>query len=311
MAIWITTSVWSYRIKLLYLVLLLPALTIVTLVLSFYIIHWSFNKAFFEDFFLSLFFLVPIITWWLLIWILFQRRIIFWFTWAKTVTRKDNPEIYNLIENLCISRWLITPRIGIIDHPWLNAFATGWSKNDSWIVFTRWILNQLNEKEIEAVAAHELTHIINKDVRHMIVINLYIGIILTIWFFFMRASFPEVRANWRPRWGFNWVLFVLGVMLYLLWLIILPLISLAISRKKEYIADAWAVQLTKDPDALISALRKISRRSFVASVESKWRNVASMFIYTPRRPQEHQMEFRSLFSTHPSLDERIKAIKRY
>lgn len=119
----------------------------------------------------------PILIIWLLISFFFQRQLMFAFSGAKPITRKENPEIYNLVENLCISRGLPTPKIGIIESSGMNAFALGWRTTDSWIVFTRGLLKHLEKREIEAVAAHELTHIINKDSLLMLVMVLYIGAI--------------------------------------------------------------------------------------------------------------------------------------
>ena len=93
------------------------------------------------------------------------------------LTRKENPEIYNIVENLCLSRGLFVPRIGIIEDDSLNAFATGWNSKNAWVVFSRGLINKLNKSEIEAVAAHELTHLINKDSLLMVVIVVFVGVI--------------------------------------------------------------------------------------------------------------------------------------
>ena len=292
-----------------YLISLIPGITIFALGWVLLIEHQWFTEDFYSDFASVAWVLFPIILLWLVIWVYFQRKIIFWFTWAKPVTRKEEPEIYNLVENLCISRGLRVPNIGIIESQGLNAFATGWSKKDSWVVFTRWLLQKLDKSEIEAVAAHELAHIINEDVKHMVIINVFIGAITTIWYILLRTW---GWGGWRSRgWGWKNPLPLIGLALYIVWVALLPLVNLAISRRKEYLADAWSVQLTRNRDAMIGALQKISWWSYVETVEDKGRNIASMFIHTPRQPQRHFFNARALLSTHPSIESRIDALKRY
>lgn len=306
-AIWLTTSIWQNRLKLIYLMLLLPIVVVLCISLYLFVIHQEINSLFWDDFLIINTYLIPILILWLIIWIYLQKQIIFKFTWAKEVTRKEEPEIYNIVENLCISRWLITPKIWIIEDNSLNAFATWWSPKSSWVVFSRWLIKKLDKKEIEAVAAHELTHIINWDVKNMVIINVFIWAIGTIWYLLMRTG----MLRWSSRSKGKNPLPLLGLFLYLASILLLPLINLAISRKKEYLADAWAVQLTKDNESMINALKKISNNSIIESVADNGRNVASMFIGNPRNKPKLFWEFRSLFSTHPSIESRIEALQRY
>lgn len=125
-------------------------------------------------------FLGPAILVWAGIAFFFHRQLIFSFSGAVPITRKEHPEIYNIVENLCISRGLPTPNIGILEDSSLNAFAVGWNPKKSWIVFSRGILDKLSKEEIEAVAAHELTHILNKDGLLLVTIIVYIGAIAAI-----------------------------------------------------------------------------------------------------------------------------------
>lgn len=239
----------------------------------------------------------PILIIWLLISFFFQRKLMFSFSGAKVVTRKEEPELYNLVENLCVSQGLITPKIGIIEESWMNAFALWWRSKDSWVVFTRGLLNTLNKSEIEAVAAHELTHIINKDSLLMLVTVLYIGAVSLLWEILIRtgssSSSDSKGKSFLP---------LIGIALMILGYIFYPLIRLAISRRREYLADAGSVLLTKDNQAMISALRKISWNSMV---EIKNTEMASMFIANPLR------KISSLFQTHPSVENRIKALENY
>ena len=201
-----------------------------------------------------------------------------------------------MIENLCISRGLPTPRIGIIETPGMNAFALGWRPKDSWIVFTRGLLNALEKSEIEAVAGHELTHIINKDSLLMLVMVLYIGAISLLGETLLRSGGRGGNSKNKN------VLPLIGLVLLMLGYLFYPLVKLAISRKREYLADAGSVELTKDNQAMISALRKISARPEV-KLDNK--EMAAMFIVNPFKKMS------SLFQTHPSIEDRIKALEHY
>lgn len=125
-------------------------------------------------------YLGPILLVWCLISFAFHRQIIFAFSGAKPLERRICPDVYNIVENLCISRGLPMPQIGILEDDSMNAFAVGWRPKNAWIVFSRGLLNTLNKKEVEAVAAHELTHIINRDSLLMVVVICFIGAIATI-----------------------------------------------------------------------------------------------------------------------------------
>ena len=233
-----------------------------------------------------------------------QKKIIFNYTWAKELERKDNPRIYNIVENLCISKGLKTPKIWIIQDNSMNAFATWRSDKDSRVVFTSWLINRLEDREIAAVAWHELTHIANRDCRLMAVIVVYIWILTTIWSYIMRrgiswssSSKSKLKLALPIIWGICLVL----------WYIFYPLIRLAISRKREYLADAWSVLLTRDRESMISALQKISTDSTVESIQRD--TVAAMCIENPL--WKIKKGFSNLLSTHPSIEDRIAALKNY
>lgn len=300
--IWLESSIRQNRFRLTYLISLMPLIILLIILIYSFIIYETKEQVF--DSFVSInIYIVPILIIWLFIWVHFQKNIIFWFTWAKEVTRKEEPNIYNIVENLCISRWLVTPKIWIIEDSSLNAFATWWSPKKSWIVFSRWLIEQLDEKEIQAVAWHELTHIINGDVKNMVIINVFIWAIWTIWYILMRSWWKN--SKWKNP------LPILGILLYLASILLLPLINLAISRKKEFLADAWSVDLTKDNLSMISALQKISKNPIIWNISDNWRSVSSMFISNPRKESKIFSNFRGLFSTHPSIESRIEALKLY
>jgi len=238
----------------------------------------------------------------LLRWIIsffFYRQIIFKFAGARPITRIENPEIYNIVENLCISRGLTTPNIWILDDDSLNAFATGRSTKNGWIVFSRGIINRLDKNEIEAVAGHELTHIINKDSLLMIVIVVFVGVVWTLGQILIRIRGDRNSKNPLP---------LIGLILLILWYLIYPLIQLAISRKREYLADAGSVELTKDKFAMISALQKISQDPIIESIQKD--TIAAMCIRSPFSKDKTGW-LRNLFSTHPTIENRIKALESY
>ena len=305
--IWLQTTKRHNNIRIIYLSLLLPLVVFVCIFVYFLIVEsdTSFQGIFTLSYTMVLYSL-PIIWLWLFIAVYFQKQIIFKYTGSNELQRKDNPEIYNIVENLCISRGLPIPKIGIIDDGSMNAFATGWSEKNSWVVFSKWLIEKLDKNEIEAVAWHELTHIINGDVRTMVIANVFIGIIGTVGYILMRTGRSR-SSNWK--WGNP--LPLLGLLLYLASLIFLPLINMDISRKKEFLADAGSVELTKDRDAMISALKKISGDSTIEEIQTRNSSVASMFIYDPKKKSKFSAKLKGLFSTHPSLDERIEMLQKY
>jgi heat shock protein HtpX len=298
-----------------YLILLMPLIVFWGILLWFYLLYLNeYNNRFEESFWSVVFtdtievflYTIPFLLLWLVIWILLQKKLIFAFSWAREITRKENPEIYNIVENLAISRWLPNPKVWILEDDSLNAFATWWSKKDSWIVFSRWLLNKLDKKEIEAVAAHEMTHIINEDVKMLVIITVFIWIIWTLWEILLRTWRSSSRSS-NSKWWNPLPLF--GLILYLISLIILPLISLAISRKREYLADAWSVELTQDRDSMINALKKISVDSRIESIQKDW--VAAMCIADPFANKWFMAKIKSFFSTHPNIEDRINSLKNY
>ena len=186
----------------------------------------------------------------------------------------------------------------------MNAFATWRSDKDSRVVFTTWLINRLEDREIEAVAWHELTHIANRDCRLMAVIVVYIWILTTIWSYIIRLGLWWSSSS---KSKLKLALPTIWVICLVLWYIFYPLIRLAISRKREYLADAWSVLLTKDRDSMISALQKISTDSAVESIQRD--TVAAMCIENPIPKLKKWIS--NLLSTHPSIEDRIAALKNY
>lgn len=318
--VWLQSSIWANRMKTIWLVLMFPILLFVVIAWVLCVITYSetgiVNS---ETIYLALeqagmigVMIWPLIFIWFLISFFFHRQLIFKFSWAKPLDRKKSPEVYNIVENLCISRWLTMPKIWILDDDSLNAFATWRKPEKSRIVFSRWIIDKLDKKEIEAVAAHELTHIINKDTLLMMVIIVFVGILWTLGEILMRSAGRSRSSNSKNSGKWTAALFFIGLALVILWYLIFPLIRLAISRKREYLADAWSVELTKDNNAMISALQKISQDARIESIKKQ--TVAAMCIETPfsKDPKTHKVpRYKNMLSTHPSIKDRIQTLKWY
>ena len=248
-----------------------------------------------------------------------QKDIMFWLSGAKPITRKDNPEVYNIVENLCISKWLPMPKIAIMDEPWMNAFATWWKQKDSRIAFTSGLLENLNKKEVEAVAGHELTHLINKDSMLMYVAYVFVWVVSLAGQYLLRTQlYGSISSDGKKNYN---GMFIFWIAFLALWYLFYPLMRLAISRKREYMADLWSVELTRDNQAMISALRKISTNSYVSKAND---SISSFFIAEPKKfgidkVKEIKMHAAgiekktktSIRDSHPSIDDRIARLQNY
>ena len=226
-------------------------------------------------------------------------------TGARGIDREDDPELYNLLENMCISRGIPMPRLKIVDSDALNAFATGLNEKQYSISVTSALRQHLTRDEMEAVLGHELTHIRNGDVRVLVISVVMAGIISFIGELVFRAVFrsgirtmPRRPSGDRKGNGMAIAVMIAIALILLSWLLSI-VIRFALSRAREYLADAGAVELTKNPDAMISALRKIENRGEIEGATSA---VMEMCVDNPRN------DFADLFATHPSISDRIEAI---
>ena len=224
-------------------------------------------------------------------------------TGARPVSRQALPRVYNLLENLAISRGMQTPTLRVIDIEAMNAFATGLHEGQYSVTVTTGLLDALDDQELEAVLAHEMTHVINRDVRLMMIASIFAGIITLLAQIIYRSI---IWSSWtgggdRRRRGGGAGLFILVALAAAAigWALAL-VIKMAISRRREYVADAGAVELTKNPDAMISALQKISGHSEIHAPSS----VRSMFL-------DDDEGVMGLFATHPPIAKRIEALVRY
>lgn len=237
-----------------------------------------------------------------------NRGIVSLATSSSSVTRQEQPRLYNLLENLCISCGAPMPRLAIIDTDVLNAFASGIGRQQATITVTRGLADTLNDSELEAVLAHELTHIRNDDVSLMMIAIVIVGgfslasqtlsTLLRISVWSSRGSGNNRRGD-----GGKWIFMVLiaFAIISVAWLLS-TLINFSLSRKREYLADAGAAELTKNADAMIGALQKISGNSDLPAVAT---GIMQMCVDNPRR---NAFDW---FATHPSVDDRIKALVKF
>lgn len=235
----------------------------------------------------------------------FSDKLVLGMAKARPIEKKDNPELYRLVENLCITAGLPVPKIYIINESQLNAFATGRAKNHAVVAVTRGLLERLNKVELEGVIAHELSHIGNKDMLVSTVVVVLVGIVSLLANFFLRVSFLGGRDNDNKQAGA--ILMVLGLVAAILAPIAATLIQLAISRKREFLADASGALLTRYPEGLASALEKID--SDVTPMKVANTASAHLYIDSPFNEKQSHNWFVNLFQTHPPIEERIKNLR--
>jgi heat shock protein HtpX len=248
---------------------------------------------------------------WIVIAYYFHQSMIDAVVGAAPVTRKEEPRLYNLLENLCISRGITMPTLRVADDPALNAFSTGLSEKQYSITVMRGLMNALNDAELEAVLGHELTHIRNGDVQMMVVAVVIAGAISffgeLIFRLFFQASFyggfgGRRRGSDDRGGGGAAIAFVIALALIAVAWILSIVIQFALSRQREYLADAGSVELTKNPDAMITALRKIEGRGELTHATSA---VMEMCIDNPREG------FSNIFETHPSVEDRVAQLVKF
>ena len=248
---------------------------------------------------------------WLVISYFFGQNILLSQAGAKEVTRQSAPDIYNMTENLCITAGLPVPKIYIIQDNALNAFATGRNPKNSYIALTTGIIAALDKSELEGVIAHELSHISNRDIRLMLITILCISFATFAADVLLRIALVKgVRGNSKDNGGAQLFLMLLAFTFYIYGYLVAPLIRLAVSRTREFQADASAALLTRNPQGLAGALKKISGRSEVKSLKDN-EPMAPMCIETPLSKQKQNSFFNKLsgiFSTHPPTAERIKKL---
>src|ERR1700760_3061407 len=262
---------------------------------------------------------------WIVIAYFFHQNMIDAVTGGEAVTRQEQPRLYNLLENLCISRGIPMPKLKVMDSDALNAFATGLNPRQYAVTVTTGLLDALNDQEMEAVLGHELTHIRNGDVQMMVIAVIIAGVVG----FFAELLFRGFSNFGGYGWGWGGgsyrssssssssdsgssdrkgsggaaiLIIVLAVVLIIVAWALSQLVKLALSRSREFLADAGSVELTKNPDAMISALRKIEGRGELPDATSA---VMELCVDNPREG------FADVFATHPSVESRVKALVQY
>jgi heat shock protein HtpX len=252
------------------------------------------------------------IIWFAIAWS-FHDRILDWATGAHPVTRAEEPRLWNLLENLCISRGMRMPRLAVIETPALNAYAAGLSRESGSVTVTRGLMNALDDRELAAVLAHELAHIRNGDARLGLIAAVFVGII-SLGFDTMTRTRRVARAGGGSDDGGGWRVnsgsrnsggfaALIGVLMIALAWGLAAVLRMALSRNREFLADAGAVELTSDPDAMISALRKVEGRAEMPEVSPQ---VRALFL-----EDASDNALSSLMATHPPIGSRVEALVRY
>jgi heat shock protein HtpX len=236
----------------------------------------------------------------------FSDKIVLGISGAKPVSEQHNKPLYRMVENLTIAAGLPVPKIYIIDDSAPNAFATGRDPKHAAIAFTTGILAKLNKQELEAVTAHELSHVGNRDTLVMTVVSVLVGTIALLADWYMRSMWFGGNDRDSDNKA-NAIFMILAIVAAILAPIIATLIQMAVSRRREFLADASGAILTRNPDALASALLKISGDKEPLEVAN--RGTAHLYITNPLKGQDALNSFAKLFSTHPPVEERVKALR--
>lgn len=226
---------------------------------------------------------------------------------AVPIEKEDQPEIYRLVENIAITRGLPLPKVYIINDDSLNAFATGRDPQHASVALTKGIVQKLDRVELEGVIAHEMAHVENRDIRLMLITVAGISFFTLVGEILFRAALTARRGNGKNGAQAQLVLMLLGLVFLVYGYVIAPLIRLAVSRTREFQADATAALTTRNPAALASALRKISSDSRVESLADH-ASMAAMCIANPLKKQNLFASLSNLTATHPPVEARIRAL---
>lgn len=227
---------------------------------------------------------------------------------ARRIAKQDNPYVYRLVENLCITAGLPVPAIYVIDDPAPNAFATGRDPKHASIAVTTGIVEMLENEELEGVIAHELSHIGNYDMRLMMLVSVLVGVIVILTDIFLRSMFWRGGRDSRDdRSGVGQILALVGFVLILLSPLFAQLIQLAVSRRREFLADASGALLTRYPDGLASALQKIG--AYSQPMRRASNATAHLYIVNPFGNKALR-GITKMFATHPPIAERVAVLKK-
>jgi heat shock protein HtpX len=224
---------------------------------------------------------------------------------AQEVPDGEEKVLRDVVETLALGLGIPTPKLYVIEDPAPNAFATGRDPQHASVAVTRGLLETMDRSELEGVIAHELSHVGNRDIRVMLLVTVLVGTVALLSDWLLRSMWWGGRSRDRSSSGGGGILLLVGIVLAILTPIIATLIQLAVSRQREYLADASGAFLTRYPEGLANALRKISADQHVLSVANK--ATASLYIANPLK--DHPFQFDGLFDTHPPIEERIKRLE--
>ena len=219
---------------------------------------------------------------------------------ARPATREEDLQLKVILEGLCIATGMPKPRLYIIEDPALNAFATGRNPDNAVIAITTGLLAKLDKYELEAVMAHELAHIKNYDVLLQTIVTVMVGFVVILSDFTFRIMLTRNNSDGRAK----LVILAVGILFMILAPIFLKLMQLALSRRREYLADATAVQITRNPGGLINALEKLTNDP--TELKAACRSTASLYIVSPFKVKEKAAK---MFATHPPIKDRVEAIR--
>jgi heat shock protein HtpX len=238
----------------------------------------------------------------------FSDKIILGISGAKAANRDEHFDLFTVTENLCLSAQLPPPKVYVIEDSAMNAFATGRDPQHAVVCATTGLLQRLDRTELEGVIAHELSHIKNYDMRLMSMVAVLVGMLTLVADWLLRFSMVSDNRDRKDSGQFGLIMAALGIILALLSPIIANLIKLAISRRREFLADASAAQLTRFPEGLARALEKISQDH--EPLEAANKATAHLYIANPLKNHHDSIGwFANLFSTHPPVEQRIAALR--
>lgn len=303
-------QIWNNNIKSVILLILFPMVILVLVWLFVFLVQPSSETRLGtanDMFFRSIPFVISGIGLWFIIAWFSHTGMIEKATGSTPLSRKENKRIYNLVENLCIGSGMPMPKVNVINDDSLNAFASGINTSTFTVSLSRGIIDKLNDEELEAVIAHELTHIRNRDVRLLIISIIFVGIFA----FLTEALVRSVRFTGGGRGRKDGRVVIIALMLAALGYFLSSIFRFAISRQREYMADAGSATMTKNPLALASALEKISADSQIEAV--KRQDIAQMFIDNPQDKKVRPASFslNALFMTHPPIEKRIALLRQF
>lgn len=254
---------------------------------------------------------IPYVVGGVLIWFLIayfaNTRIINAATGSHSLERKNNKRVYNLVENLCMSTGMKMPKVNVIDDDSLNAYASGINDRTYTVTLSQGIIDKLDDEELEGVIAHELSHIRNRDVRLLIISIVFVGIFALLAEMALRMVHASSYRSRNDKNNGAVIILILALIIAAIGYLFSILMRFAISRKREYMADAGAAEMTKNPRALANALRKISDDPDIEAVSQE--DVAQLFIEHPIKKRNNA--FSTLFATHPPIEKRIQILEQF